>query len=53
MLFAWAAMAQSPWCVVEKPTTQAIQAAIDACSAKGGGTAYANRQGSMSRDLFG
>lgn len=33
-------MAQSPWCVVEKPTTQAIQAAIDACSAKGGGTAY-------------
>ena len=27
-------------CVVEKPTTQGIQAAIDACSAKGGGVAY-------------
>lgn len=27
-------------CVVEKPTTQAIQAAIDHCSATGGGTAY-------------
>ncbi len=29
-----------PWCVVEKPATQAVQAAIDACSAKGGGVAY-------------
>lgn len=40
LLFVCAAMAQSQWCVVEKPTTQAIQAAIDVCSAKGGGTAY-------------
>ena len=40
LLLAWAAMAQSSRCVVEKATTQAIQAAIDACSAKGGGTAY-------------
>ena len=40
LLFVWTAMAQSSRCVVEKPTTQAIQAAIDACSAKGGGTAY-------------
>src|SRR3954470_1924971 len=40
LLFVCAAMAQPPWCMVEKPTTQAIQAAVDACSAKGGGTAY-------------
>jgi polygalacturonase len=32
------ALAQ-PWCVVQSGTTQAIQAAIDSCSAKGGGTA--------------
>ena len=29
-----------PWCVVEKPTAPAIQVAIDACAAKGGGIAY-------------
>jgi hypothetical protein len=29
-----------PWCTVEKTTTQAVQAAIDACAAKGGGVAY-------------
>jgi hypothetical protein len=28
------------WCTVEKPTTEALQAAIDSCSAKGGGVAY-------------
>ena len=38
LLFASALFAQSR-CVVEKPTTQGIQAAIDACSAKGGGIA--------------
>lgn len=38
-LAAWLAQVQ-PWCVVEKPTTQGIQAAIDACSAKGGGVAW-------------
>jgi polygalacturonase len=38
-LFAWQLPAQS-WCVVEKPTTQGIQAAIDSCSEKGGGVAY-------------
>jgi hypothetical protein len=27
-------------CTVEKPSTEAIQSAIDACSAKGGGVAY-------------
>jgi|WetSurMetagenome_2_1015567.scaffolds.fasta_scaffold126527_2 hypothetical protein len=39
ILFTSLAAAQ-PWCVVEKPTTQGIQAAIDACAAKGGGVAY-------------
>jgi hypothetical protein len=29
-----------PMCVVEKPTTQSVQSAIDTCSAKGGGIAY-------------
>lgn len=29
-----------PWCTTEKNTGQAIQAAIDACAAKGGGVAY-------------
>jgi hypothetical protein len=38
LLFASALFAQAR-CVVEKPTTQGIQAAIDACSAKGGGIA--------------
>lgn len=38
-LFAAPLVAQ-PWCVVEKPTTQGIQAAIDLCSARGGGVAY-------------
>jgi hypothetical protein len=38
-LFA-ANLAAQPWCVVDKPTTHGIQAAIDACSAKGGGVAY-------------
>ncbi|MBV9306617.1 MAG: hypothetical protein JOZ45_10775 [Acidobacteriaceae bacterium] len=32
--------AQPPWCVVEKPTAQGIQAAIDACAGKSGGVAY-------------
>jgi polygalacturonase len=32
--------AAQPFCTVEKPTGQAIQAAIDACSARGGGVAY-------------
>ncbi len=40
LLFASIAAAQQPWCTVEKPTAHAIQAAIDACSAKGGGIAY-------------
>jgi hypothetical protein len=41
LLFLLASLAPAqPWCVVEKPTTQALQAAIDACSAKGGGIAY-------------
>jgi len=39
LLFGWLLPAQS-WHAVEKPTTQAIQAAIDDCSAKGGGVAY-------------
>jgi polygalacturonase len=39
LLFVPLARAQS-WCVVEKPTTQAVQAAIDLCSAKGGGIAH-------------
>jgi len=38
-LFTSALLAQSR-CVVEKPTTQGIQAAIDACSTRGGGIAY-------------
>lgn len=38
-LFTSALLAQSR-CVVEKPTTQGIQAAIDACSTRGGGVAY-------------
>ena len=38
-LFTSALLAQSR-CVVEKPTTQGIQAAIDACSIRGGGIAY-------------
>ncbi len=38
-VFASTLAAQS-WCVVEKPATQAIQAAIDACSERGGGVAY-------------
>ncbi|MBI4876223.1 MAG: hypothetical protein HY822_16430 [Acidobacteria bacterium] len=33
-------LAAEPWCVVEKPTTQGIQAAIDSCSETGGGVAY-------------
>jgi hypothetical protein len=39
LVFAQVAAAQ-PWCTVEKPTGPAIQAAIDACTAKGGGVAY-------------
>ncbi len=39
LLFALQLPAQS-WCVVEKPTTQGIQAAIDQCSSRGGGVAY-------------
>jgi hypothetical protein len=35
-----AVVAAQPWCVVDKATTEAIQSAIDACSAKGGGVAY-------------
>lgn len=38
-LFSSVLLAQSR-CVVEKPTTQGIQAAIDACSTSGGGIAY-------------
>jgi polygalacturonase len=38
-LFTSAVLAQSR-CAVEMPTTQGIQAAIDACSARGGGVAY-------------
>src|SRR6185503_15175707 len=38
-LFSSVLLAQSR-CVVEKSTTQGIQAAIDACSARGGGIAY-------------
>jgi polygalacturonase len=33
-------LAAQSWCVVEKPTTQGVQAAIDLCSSKGGGVAY-------------
>jgi hypothetical protein len=33
-------LAAQSWCVVEKPTTKAVQAAIDLCSARGGGVAY-------------
>jgi hypothetical protein len=41
LLLSLAASATAqPFCTVEKPSTQAIQAAIDACSAKGGGVAY-------------
>lgn len=41
LLLALAAAASSqPFCTVEKPSAHAIQAAIDACSAKGGGVAY-------------
>jgi hypothetical protein len=29
-----------PWCIVDNTTSAAIQSAIDACSAKGGGVAY-------------
>jgi hypothetical protein len=39
ILFALQLSAQN-WCSVEKPATQAVQAAIDQCSAKGGGVAY-------------
>jgi hypothetical protein len=35
-----AAAAAQPLCMVEKPSAQGIQAAIDACSARGGGVAY-------------
>ena len=35
-----ATAASQPFCTVERPSGQAIQAAIDACSAKGGGVAY-------------
>ena len=35
-----ASAASQPFCTAEKPSGQAIQAAIDACSAKGGGVAY-------------
>ena len=35
-----AAAASQPFCTVEKHLTQAIQTAIDACSAQGGGVAY-------------
>src|SRR5215467_5949721 len=41
LLLSMAAVAASqPLCTVENPSGQAIQAAIDACSAKGGGVAY-------------
>ncbi len=33
-------LSAQPFCTVEKPSTEAVQAAIDACSAKGGGVAY-------------
>ena len=39
LLFA-STLAAQPWCVVREPTGLAIQSAIDACSAKGGGIAY-------------
>jgi hypothetical protein len=32
-------LSAAPWCVVDKPEGRAIQAAIDSCSAKGGGIA--------------
>ena len=35
-----AAAASQPFCTVEKHSAQAIQTAIDACSAQGGGVAY-------------
>ncbi len=40
LLFASSSIAAQPWCVVEERTTSALQAAIDACSARGGGIAY-------------
>ena len=41
LLLSLAATAASqPFCTVERPSGQGIQAAIDACSAKGGGVAY-------------
>lgn len=42
VLLLWPAClpAAAPRCVVEKPIGQAIQAAIDTCSAAGGGVAY-------------
>jgi hypothetical protein len=33
-------LAAQPWCVVEGPAAGAVQAAIDACAARGGGIAY-------------
>jgi hypothetical protein len=40
LLLAAASLAFPSTCVPDKPTTQALQEAIDACSAKGGGVAY-------------
>jgi hypothetical protein len=42
VLFTLLASAATPqsMCIVEGQTTQAVQAAIDSCSAKGGGVAY-------------
>lgn len=40
LILAVSALSAQSWCVAEKPTTQGVQAAIDQCSAKGGGVAY-------------
>jgi hypothetical protein len=40
LVFATSLAAAQPWCTVEKATTAGVQAAIDACAARGGGVAY-------------
>lgn len=40
LLFTSPLVGQAAWCVAEKTSTEAIQAAIDKCSAQGGGVAY-------------
>ena len=40
LLFLVSLVHAQPWCVVAQRSSQAVQAAIDECSAQGGGVAY-------------